>query len=117
MKVLKSLEEIESAGPGDIVAFYGVECSSGETFTDGDMNVTLTSMHVPAAVISLAVKPKERTGEQNFSKALNRFTKEDRDFIIDGMHRLDIGAADFDHLWSARGRRHGILSFGAEAGR
>ena len=25
----------------------------------------------------------------------DRFTKEDRDFIIDGMHRLDIGAADW----------------------
>ena len=75
-------EEIESAGPGDIVAFYGVDCSSGETFTDGDLNVTLTSMHVPAAVISLAVRPKERAGEQNFSKALNRFTKEDPTFRV-----------------------------------
>jgi elongation factor G len=75
-------EEIQAAGPGDIVAFYGVECSSGETFTDGKLNVTLTSMHVPAAVISLAVKPKERSGEQNFSKALNRFTKEDPTFRV-----------------------------------
>ncbi len=75
-------EEIPSAGPGDIVAFYGVECSSGETFTDGKINVTLTSMHVPAAVISLAVAPKDRSGEQNFSKALNRFTKEDPTFRV-----------------------------------
>jgi elongation factor G len=75
-------EEIESAGPGDIVAFYGVDCSSGETFTDGQLNVTLTSMHVPAAVISLAVRPKDRSGEQNFSKALNRFTKEDPTFRV-----------------------------------
>jgi elongation factor G len=75
-------EEVTSAGPGDIIAFYGVECSSGETFTDGTLNVTLTSMHVPAAVISLAVRPKERSGEQNFSKALNRFTKEDPTFRV-----------------------------------
>jgi elongation factor G len=75
-------EEIQSAGPGDIVAFYGVDCSSGETFTDGQLNVTLTSMHVPAAVISLAVKPKDRAGEANFSKALNRFTKEDPTFRV-----------------------------------
>ena len=75
-------EEIESASAGDIVAFYGVDCSSGETFTDGDLNVTLTSMHVPAAVISLAVRPKDRSGEQNFSKALNRFTKEDPTFRV-----------------------------------
>jgi len=75
-------EEIQSAGPGDILAFYGVDCASGETFTDGKVNVTLTSMHIPAAVISLAVAPKDRSGEQNFSKALNRFTKEDPTFRV-----------------------------------
>ncbi len=75
-------EEIPTAKAGDIVAFYGVEASSGETFTDGKMNVTLTSMHVPAAVISLAVAPKDRSSETNFSKALNRFTKEDPTFRV-----------------------------------
>ena len=75
-------EEVESAESGDIVAFYGVEASSGETFTDGKVNVTLTSMHVPAAVISLAVAPKDRAAETNFSKALNRFTKEDPTFRV-----------------------------------
>jgi elongation factor G len=75
-------EEIPSAEAGDIVAFYGVEASSGETFTDGKVNWTLTSMHVPAAVISLAVAPKDRSTEVNFSKALNRFTKEDPTFRV-----------------------------------
>lgn len=75
-------EEIQTAEAGDIVAFYGVEASSGETFTDGKVNYTLTSMHVPAAVISLAVRPKDRSAEANFSKALNRFTKEDPTFRV-----------------------------------
>jgi elongation factor G len=75
-------EEIQTAEAGDIVAFYGVEASSGETFTDGKVNYTLTSMHVPAAVISLAVRPKDRAAEANFSKALNRFTKEDPTFRV-----------------------------------
>src|SRR5882724_9283547 len=75
-------EELQTAEAGDIVAFYGVEASSGETFTDGKVNVTLTSMHVPAAVISLAVAPKDRATEVNFSKALNRFTKEDPTFRV-----------------------------------
>jgi elongation factor G len=75
-------EEIKTAEAGDIVAFYGVEASSGETFTDGKVNVTLTSMHVPAAVISLAIAPKDRGAETNFSKALNRFTKEDPTFRV-----------------------------------
>jgi elongation factor G len=42
----------------------------------------MTSMHVPAAVISLAVAPKDRNSEANFSKALNRFTKEDPTFRV-----------------------------------
>ena len=75
-------EEITVAQAGDIIALYGVEASSGETFTNGKVNLTLTSMHVPAAVISLAVAPKDRAGEANFSKALNRFTKEDPTFRV-----------------------------------
>jgi elongation factor G len=46
------------------------------------VNYTMTSMYVPDAVISLAVAPKERTGQANFSKALNRFTKEDPTFRV-----------------------------------
>jgi elongation factor G len=75
-------EEIPVAQAGDIVAFYGIEATSGDTFTDGEVNYTLTSMHVPDAVISLAVEPKDRAGEVNFSKALNRFTKEDPTFRV-----------------------------------
>jgi elongation factor G len=71
------MNEINDAGAGDIVALFGVECSSGDTFTAGDVNYTMTSMYVPAPVISLAVAPKEKDGMANFSKALSRFTKED----------------------------------------
>ena len=71
------MKDITTASAGDIVAFFGVECASGDTFTDGQTSVTMTSMHVPDAVISLAVAPKEKDGQVNFSKALNRFTKED----------------------------------------
>ena len=71
------MHDVAEASAGDICALFGVECASGDTFTDGSVNYTMTSMHVPDAVISLAVAPKERTGQANFSKALNRFTKED----------------------------------------
>lgn len=76
------MNDIESASAGDIVALFGVECASGDTFTDGAVNVTMTSMHVPDAVISLAVTPKDKGTVANFSKALNRFTKEDPTFRV-----------------------------------
>ena len=75
------MNDITEAQAGDIVALFGVECASGDTFTDG-LQVTMTSMHVPDAVISLAVSPKDRTATANFSKALNRFTKEDPTFRV-----------------------------------
>ncbi len=75
-------EEITEAKAGDIVSLYGIDATSGDTFTDAKVNYTLTSMHVPDAVISLAVAPKDRTGEANFGKALNRFTKEDPTFRV-----------------------------------
>jgi elongation factor G len=76
------MEDIDSAEAGDIVALFGVDCASGDTFTDGKVNYTMTSMHVPDAVISLAVEPKDKTTATNFSKALNRFTREDPTFRV-----------------------------------
>ncbi len=76
------MHDIESASAGDIVAMFGVECASGDTFTDGDIRYTITSMHVPNAVISLAIAPKDKAASANFSKALNRFTKEDPTFRV-----------------------------------
>jgi elongation factor G len=76
------MNDIDSVTAGDIVALFGVECSSGDTFTDESINYTMTSMHVPEAVISLAVAPKDKGSSANFSKALNRFTKEDPTFRV-----------------------------------
>jgi elongation factor G len=76
------MEDIETSGSGDIIALFGVECSSGDTFSDGTVNYTMTSMHVPDAVISLAISPKSKEAANNFSKALNKFTKEDPTFRV-----------------------------------
>lgn len=78
----EEMEDIETAYAGDIVALFGVDCASGDTFTDGNVNYTMTSMYVPDAVISLAVSPKDKTAEKNFSKALNKFKKEDPTFRV-----------------------------------
>ena len=74
--------EIDSASAGDIVALFGVECASGDTFTDGDVRITMATMYVPNPVISLAVAPKDKGGLQKFSQALNRFQKEDPTFRV-----------------------------------
>ncbi|OFZ81299.1 MAG: translation elongation factor G [Bdellovibrionales bacterium RIFOXYD1_FULL_53_11] len=76
------MHEVEEAQAGDIVAMFGVDCSSGDTFTDGTIKYTMTSMFVPNAVISLAVQPKDKAAQNNFSKALNKFTKEDPTFRV-----------------------------------
>jgi len=56
------MHDIDSAEAGDIIAMFGVDCASGDTFTDGTVKYTMTSMHVPDAVISLAIAPKEKAG-------------------------------------------------------
>jgi elongation factor G len=76
------MNDIEEAKAGDIVAMFGVDCASGDTFTDGKVKYTMTSMFVPNAVISLAIAPKDKSGQANFSKALNKFTKEDPTFRV-----------------------------------
>ena len=95
------MEDIDSTGPGDIVAIFGLDCHSGDMFTDGTLNLSMTSMHVPAPVISLSVKPVDNKSETNLSKALQRFTKEDPTFragadpesgetVIHGMGELQL---------------------------
>ncbi|THH31698.1 hypothetical protein EUX98_g2502 [Antrodiella citrinella] len=75
------LEDIDHIGPGEICAIFGVDCSSGDTFTDGSSSYTMTSMFVPDPVISLALNPVGQEGP-NFSRALNRFKKEDPTFRV-----------------------------------
>ncbi len=76
------MEEIEDAAAGDIVALFGVECASGDTFSDGNTELAMSSIHVPSAVISLTIKPKNAASTSNMSKALNRFSKEDPTFRV-----------------------------------
>jgi elongation factor G len=76
------MEDVSSADNGDIVALFGVDCKSGDTFTDGTVSYAMTSMKVPDPVMSLAVSPKSKTDSANFSKALQRFQKEDPTFRV-----------------------------------
>ena len=76
------MEDITEASAGDIVALFGVDCFSGDSFTDGKTRIAMSSIHVPAAVISLTITPKDSKAQVNMSKALQRFTKEDPTFRV-----------------------------------
>ena len=41
------MEEISQASGGDVVAVFGVECGSMDTFTDGTCQLAMSSMFVP----------------------------------------------------------------------
>lgn len=75
-----SMEDIDEAPCGDIVALFGIDCASGDTFCDSSINVAMSTMFVPEPVISLAISLKDKKSEEKLSKALNRFSKEDPTF-------------------------------------
>ena len=95
------MEDITRGYAGDIIALFGVDCRSGDTFTNGDLNYSMSSMFVPEPVISLSITTQDRNSQDNMSKALHRFTKEDPTFrtyvdhesgetIISGMGELHL---------------------------
>jgi elongation factor G len=75
-----AMEDINEGYNGDIVALFGIECASGDTFCDPSLNYAMTSMFVPEPVISLSIEPKDKKSSDQMGKALNRFTKEDPTF-------------------------------------
>ncbi len=96
-----SMEDIAFAGAGDIVALFGIDCASGDTFASSGLNLAMTSIYVPEPVISLAIKLVESQAFDKMAKALNRFAKEDPTFrthvdpeshetIIQGMGELHL---------------------------
>jgi elongation factor G len=81
-----SMEDINEGSPGDIVALFGIDCASGDTFCGTGLNYAMSSMYVPEPVISLAIDPVDKKSADQMAKALNRFTKEDPTFqtYVDG---------------------------------
>lgn len=96
-----SMQDIQEASCGDIVALFGIECASGDTFVKPGLKLSMTSIYVPEPVISLALIPVDGKAVDKLARALNRFTKEDPTFrtyvdpesnqtIIQGMGELHL---------------------------
>jgi len=95
------MEDIEEASAGEVVAMFGIDCRSMDTFSEGNMNLAMSSMYVPEPVMSLAIKPANSKMQTNFGKALAKFSKEDptlrvkvdndtKETIISGMGELHL---------------------------
>ncbi|EFX05471.1 translation elongation factor [Grosmannia clavigera kw1407] len=94
------MEDVAEVGAGEICAVFGVECASGDTFTDGHLPYTMTSMFVPDAVMSLSIRPKRSSDADAFSKAMNRFQREDPTF------RLHVDEESEETIISGMGELH-----------
>ena len=95
------MEDITEAGAGEVVAMFGIDCRSMDTFSDGNMNLAMSSMFVPEPVMSISIKPAKSTMQNNFAKALGKFSKEDptlrikvdsdtKETILSGMGELHL---------------------------
>ena len=96
-----TMADIDEAPCGDIVALFGVECASGDTFCSPGLRLAMSALYVPEPVISLAVSPVDKNAGDRMAKALGRFTREDPTFrthvdpesnqtIIQGMGELHL---------------------------
>ncbi|XP_006887707.1 PREDICTED: elongation factor G, mitochondrial [Elephantulus edwardii] len=77
------MEDVEEVYAGDICALFGIDCASGDTFTNKDnSNLSMESIHVPDPVISVAMRPSNKGDLEKFSKGIGRFTREDPTFRV-----------------------------------
>ncbi|ESN97877.1 hypothetical protein HELRODRAFT_114036 [Helobdella robusta] len=77
------MEDVQEVYAGDICALFGIDCASGDTFVSrGNLNLSMETIFVPEPVISMSIKPADKSGQDNFSKGINRFTREDPTFRV-----------------------------------
>ncbi len=68
---------------GDIGALVGCKfLTTGDTITDGNIDILLSKMHFPDSVISIAIEPKTKADQENLSDALARLEEEDPTFKV-----------------------------------
>ncbi|ANO51239.1 elongation factor G [Woeseia oceani] len=78
-----SRTELESAQAGDIIALLGMKnTQTGHTLADPNNPATLEPMVFPDPVISIAIAPKDKAGNEKMGVALNKMVQEDPSFRI-----------------------------------
>lgn len=75
-------EEISVAHAGDIVGVVGANSASGDTFTDGKLNVAMENIFVPEPVMRLSIMPANQNRAEAMSRALDRFRRDDPTFQV-----------------------------------
>ncbi|MDD2543491.1 MAG: elongation factor G [Candidatus Cloacimonetes bacterium] len=75
--------DLDQLHAGDIGAIVGPKnLVTGDTITDGRMDVALSKMHFPDSVISIAIEPKTKADQENLGNALCRMEEEDPTFKV-----------------------------------
>jgi elongation factor G len=95
-------EDVDAVFSGDIAAAVGLkETTTGDTLCDENEPIVLESMEFPEPVISIAIEPKSKAGQEKMSIALQKLAEEDPTFkayndaetgqtVISGMGELHL---------------------------
>ncbi len=98
----KNQKPIESAGPGDIVAVAKLKTTTtGHTLCDASAPIIYPTLEPLPAIVSYAVKPKNKGDEEKVFSALSRIIEEDvtlrltrdeqtKEVILSGMGQIHI---------------------------
>ena len=74
-------KDIDCCYAGDIAAAIGIKnTTTGDTFCDDKHPIILESMEFPEPVISVAIEPKTRAGQEKMGIALAKLAEEDPTF-------------------------------------
>lgn len=93
--------DLDNLHAGDIGAIVGAKLlSTGDTITDGNIDILLSKMHFPDSVISVAIEPKTKADQENLGIAISRLEEEDPTF------RMHIDKDSGQMLISGMGELH-----------
>lgn len=75
--------DLNALHAGDIGAISGCRfLSTGDTITDGAIDIILERMHFPESVISVAIEPRTKADQEALQNALNLLEDEDPTFNV-----------------------------------